>query len=604
MTRKMERPIFIRDKDPLAQGSTLVVGIDKKGKIIRFNDTLEEFTGSVKKDVLDVPFATYFSKQIPKEELENLVKQARYNPDSLDLDTSFRTVHGDDVLVSWTGFALKNDEDGRVSQLNLVGTPQKQTVSAAQSKKTSQKKKSSSKSKSKKQGKSEKTSLEKNTDSKENVSKKEKESKKSTSPPESKKQDSKKNKDTSKTKSKKTENKNKESKSKKAPKENKPLSKNKSSNSNSSKKKRKKIKIKRKSKSKKTKEQTPKKLEENNKDQKKKKPLSKRISLKKQIPKSTPQTEEQTDSVSKKPKISKPSLFSKIKKPSLKIKPKRKDARIKQKQKSEEKSVKQLRKEIDSLTKQNKKLEEKLTETKLNKQKIKDFFNTNLRFVRDSIGIKKKREEFQLMMQQLSERKQKLEQLETDMVLEKKEFKQKIEEFILWREKLEKLEQEIEKRRQFLSDQETFLNSQYDKVLTHELSQPASYTKQLQEEKEIDEESSDDSGLIEKEDLFNSLTVEAAVLQRGRIKKINDLFAQMLGFSKDDLVGKHLVDFVTPLGLEGVEHHYMNRLKGVDDSSYQTVFLSKTNDEIPVKVNIKNTDFHGERAEIVTFNEL
>ena len=603
MTRKMERPIFIRDTDPLAQGSTLVVGIDKKGKIIRFNDTLEEFTGSVKKDVLDVPFATYFSKQIPKEELENLVKQARYNPDSLDLDTSFRTVHGDDVLVSWTGFALKNDEDGRVSQLNLVGTPQKQTVSAAQSK-TSQKKKSSSKSKSKKQSKSEKTSLEKNTKSEENVSKKAKESEKSTSLPESIKQDSKKNKDTSKTKSKKTENKNKESKTKKEPKENKTLSKNKSSNSRSSKKKRKKIKIKRKSKLKETKEQNPKKLEEKNKNQKKKKPLSKRISLKKQIPKTAAQTEEQTDSVSKKPKIPKLSLFSKIKKPSLNIKLKRKDTRIKQKQKSEEKSVKQLRKEIDTLTKQNKKLEEKLTETKLNKQKIKDFFNTNLRFVRDSIGIKKKREEFRLMMQQLSERKQKLEQLETDMVLEKKEFKQKIEEFILWREKLEKLEQEIEKRRQFLSEQETFLNNQYDKVLTHELSQPASYTKQLQKEKEIDEESSDDSGLIEKEDLFNSLTVEAAVLQRGRIKKINDLFAEMLGFSKDDLVGKHLVDFVTPLGLEGVEHHYMNRLKGVDDSSYQTVFLSKTNDEIPVKVNIKNTDFHGERAEIVTFNEL
>ena len=602
MTRKMERPIFIRDKDPLAQGSTLVVGIDKKGKIIRFNDTLEQFTGSVKKDVLDVPFATYFSKQIPKEELDKLVKQARYNPDSLDLDTSFRTVQGDDVVVSWTGFPIKNDEDGRVSQLNLVGMPQKQTVSAAKSEKTSKKKTSSSKSNTKKQNKSEKTSPEKNIDTEEKISKKTKESKQTSSNSSSKKQDSK-NKEPSKTKPKKTENKNKKSKLKKQNKENKKPSKTKSSNTNSSKKKKKKIKIKRKPKSKKTKEPTTEKVEEEFKDQKKKKPLSKRISLKKRKPKNIPRTEKQTDSPSKKPKISKPSLFSKIKKPSLKIKPKGKESRIKHKHKSEEKSVKQLRKEIDTLAKQNKKLEEKLTETKLNKQKIKDFFNTNLRFFRDSIGIKKKREEFRVMMSQLSDRKQKLEQLETDMVLEKKEFKQKIEEFILWREKLEKLEQEIEKRREFLSEQETFLNSQYDKVLTHELSQPASYTQELKQETEIDEESKDDSGLIEKEDLFNSLTVEAAVLQRGRIKKINDLFAEMLGFSKDDLIGKHLVDFVTPLGLEGVEHHYMNRLKGVDDSSYQTVFISKTKDEIPVKVNIKNTDFHGERAEIVTFNE-
>jgi len=189
MTRKMERPIFIRDKDPLAQGSTLVVGIDKKGKIIRFNDTLEQFTGSVKKDVLDIPFATYFSKQIPKEELDKLVKQARYNPDSLDLDTSFRTVQGDDVVVSWTGFPIKNDEDGRVSQLNLVGMPQKQTVSAAKSEKTSKKKNSSSKSNTKKQNKSEKTSPEKNIGTEEKISKKTKESKQTSSNSSSKKQD-------------------------------------------------------------------------------------------------------------------------------------------------------------------------------------------------------------------------------------------------------------------------------------------------------------------------------------------------------------------------------------------------------------------------------
>jgi hypothetical protein len=48
----------------------------------------------------------------------------------------------------------------------------------------------------------------------------------------------------------------------------------------------------------------------------------------------------------------------------------------------------------------------------------------------------------------------------------------------------------------------------------------------------------------------------------------------------------------------------MNRLKGVDDSKYQTVFLSKAEDEIPVKVHVKTGDFQGERAEIATFNEV
>ena len=78
----------------------------------------------------------------------------------------------------------------------------------------------------------------------------------------------------------------------------------------------------------------------------------------------------------------------------------------------------------------------------------------------------------------------------------------------------------------------------------------------------------------------------------------------MLGYSEKELVGKHLVDFVGPTGLSGVEQHYMNRLKGVDDASYSTVFLSKDENEIPVNVHVKNGDFHGERAEIATFNEL
>ena len=269
--------------------------------------------------------------------------------------------------------------------------------------------------------------------------------------------------------------------------------------------------------------------------------------------------------------------------------------------KSLQKNIKELQKENKQLQKENSKLANNLHSAKVKRDDVKSFFNSKFRFIRDSVAIKKKRDEFQQMMQQLAERKEKLEKLETDMVLEKKEFKQKIEEFITWREKLEKLEAEIEKRRQFLSEQESFLNEQYDKVLSHELEQPALYSQQNDKEAPEPEEN---PGILEKDDLFNSLTVEAAVLQRGRIKKANKRFAKLLGYSEDELVGKHLVDFVGPAGLSGVEQHYMNRLKGVDDAAYHTVFLSKNDNEIPVKVHVKNGDFHGERAEIATFNEI
>lgn len=599
MNRKMERPIFIRDTDPLRQGSTLVVGIDKKGHISRFNETLEQLTGSSKEDVIDVPFSTYFSKQIPEEELKNLINQARFNPDSVDIDTSFQTVNGENVIVSWTGFPIKNEDDGRVSQLNLVGTPQN-NVNSAQAKKSNKKKKATSAKKS-----ISSKSKNKNQDTSKNKRKKETIS--TGSEGSDTKKESKQKKTAKKKKSKRDANKTKKDSEKKDTSKNnsktsKKTGKKESSKKSSTKKSKKKVKLKRKSKKAESKkkaqsEKTSEKIEEQD-DQTKadqehtEKPIKKpSFGLKNRFPKIKSKITKKSKKHSVLPQFSK-------KEDSLKLK---KEAKKEETPKSLKTKIKKLQKENKKFKQENSKLEKQLESAKFKRNEIKNFFNSKFRFIRDSIAIRKKRDEFQQMMQQLSERKEKLEQLEADMVLEKKEFKQKIEEFITWREKLEKLEEEIEKRRQFLSEQETFLNKQYDKVLSHELEQPASYTQQPEQEKAEPEK---DKGILEKDDLFNSLTVEAAVLQRGRIKKANKRFAKMLGYSEDELVGKHLVDFVGPTGLPGVEQHYMNRLKGVDDASYKTVFLSKEENEIPVKVNVKTGDFQGERAEIAIFNEV
>ncbi len=145
MKEKLEESIFIRDVDSSPKGSTLVVGIDNQGNISRFNKTLEDLTGSTKNDVINESFLSYFSRQIPSAELQKLLNQVRFNPDGVDVDTSFKTVHGENMVVSWTSFPIKNDENGKVSQLNLVGTPQKQYSVVAS--KPAQKKKTSSSSK-------------------------------------------------------------------------------------------------------------------------------------------------------------------------------------------------------------------------------------------------------------------------------------------------------------------------------------------------------------------------------------------------------------------------------------------------------------------------
>ena len=627
MNRKMERPVNIREIDPLKQGSTLVVGIDNRGKIVRFNENLEKLTGSSKEEVLDVLFSSYFSRKIPERELIKLINEARFNPESVDLRTSFNTIDGEKVEVSWTGFAVKNEIDGRVSQLNLVGTPQT-VMTAAQTNKNSESKKNSVKKTEKKKNSVNKnieknnikktkkkipSAVEKNVNEKNKLSNdiKKKQDKKAEEDNKTKKKEEPKDEHKIKIK-KKNEKKSKKDtkkKTKESQKEKKKIKNPSTSKTSSKKSGKKKIKIKRKQKkSKPTKDKTDNKDKEvepneNNesvekiqldKDESKKKPAI-NIKLKPIIKNFKKGRNEESSGLSKLP------IFNKLHFQDKEDK--------KQDESIDGEDVPLLKKKITKLENINNKLIEKnkalkndLKSAEFNKKEITSFINSRFRFIRDSIGIKRKREEFKEMMVQLSERKKKLEQLETDMVLEKKEFKQKIEEFIKWREKLEKLEAEIEKRREYLSEQETFLNQQYDKVLSHELERPALYTQQKTESDELEQK--DETGILEKEDLFNSLTVEAAVLQRGRIKKANKLFAQMLGYTEDELIGKHLVDFVGPAGLSGVEQHYMNRLKGVDDAIYKTIFLSKNDDEIPVKVMVKNGDFQGERAEIATFNEV
>ena len=595
MNRKMERPVFIRDSDPLQEGSTLVVGIDRKGNIIRFNNTLEHLTGSSKKDVLDVPFSTYFSRQIPEEDLIKLIHQARFNPESVDVDTTFKTINGENVVVSWMGFAIKNEENGQVSQLNLVGTPQKNRL-LSKLNKTNQKTKKQPLKKSTQQNNENKEQDKNNIknkndqiDSKDDTDNKNNFQDKS-SIEENKHMD-------------KTEEKSEKPSSKTI--QSKKSSVGESDNKKNSKKK---IKLKKRTKKPKEKSEKPKDqivhkfkavvseelkddVRENNESETR---LSKNIKEPFYKFGLNKDTKEKSKVFSK---------FSSLKKSksSDKLKDKLNEENEEMTLPTLQKRIKKLEKENIKLLEEKNKIEERVHSAELKKDEIKTFINTKFSFIRNSIAIKKKRQEFMEMMQQLSERKEKLEKLETEMVLEKKEFKQKIEEFITWREKLEKLEGEIEKRRQFLSEQETFLNQQYDKVLSHELEQPALYTQEIEQrasEEDINE------GIVEKDDLFNSLTVEAAVLQRGRIKKANKRFAQMLGYSEKELVGKHLVDFVGPSGLSGVEQHYMNRLKGVDDASYATVFLSKNENEIQVNVHVKNGDFQGERAEIATFNEI
>ena len=72
----------------------------------------------------------------------------------------------------------------------------------------------------------------------------------------------------------------------------------------------------------------------------------------------------------------------------------------------------------------------------------------------------------------------------------------------------------------------------------------------------------------------------------------------------DEIIDKSLFDFIVPEGFIQVEKFYLNRLKGDDISSYETIFLTKNNNKIPVEVNTKPTFFNGEKAEIAIVKQI
>jgi PAS domain S-box-containing protein len=574
MKNEEERLDLLNELSPIKRESCLVFGINKEGVITRFNDDFELITGKSKEEVINRSISSIFVNDPQSlEKWMDLIAQARANIPVHDIELPLQTKSGKEIIISWTNFPISEEDGTAVSSLNLVGTPIVTTSSVQNIEHDKEQK-----------GKTEKGMAKSNKD-------KQKEQKKM----------------------------NKKAMFAKKSKSKEPSDESSheiSENSEAKKKKKKKLKVSKK----------PKKENIKKRIKKEKEPLEKLKPKKKKLFKNKP--DDLSDKIIKefhefkqidkkdsekipsgeeaKPTVN--TFLTKQKKKDTKKESNSSFFRKENKPVSKKYESKEMKKIFNELESENKKLkseiiklENKLELNGIKKNQYTQLLNQRVKFLLDCIGISKKRKEFNLMMTQMQQRKQKLEHLETDMIIEKKEFKQKIEEFFKWREKLEQLEQEIEKRRQYLTEQETFLNSQYDKVLNHELATPASYVTESSEQ--ILDEPGQKTSIVEDENLFESLVANAAVLQRGRIKKVNKLFLEMLGYNEKELIGKHLVDFVSPIGLSGIEQHYVNRLKGVDDLSYTTVFLSKDQEEVPVNVSVKSGEFLGQRAEIATFKE-
>lgn len=213
-------------------------------------------------------------------------------------------------------------------------------------------------------------------------------------------------------------------------------------------------------------------------------------------------------------------------------------------------------------------------------------------FFSDPLGYTRQHRDLDRKIQECEHRQKDLEAFEAQLIQEKKIFDSRIEEFCQWRDKLEQLEMEIEKRRQELLKQDVVMVRQDSPI------SPGVITDESKVTNVVALESPDFQQILD------GIPQSAAIVQRGILKQINTTFAELIGYPVNEIVEKNFFDFIADDGLEGVEKYYLNRLKGESISSYTTVFSTKQNEKVIVEVTVKPTIYNGEKAEIAIMTLL
>ena len=207
---------------------------------------------------------------------------------------------------------------------------------------------------------------------------------------------------------------------------------------------------------------------------------------------------------------------------------------------------------------------------------------------------------FSKQMLKLYERLCFLETIVTQLVKERKYYDTRIEEIFKQSEKLEKLEWEIERRREALVNQEIMFR---DRVLyAKESFSIAADSKAKGDGLVFDKDSMGETNSLH--EILEKIPRSIAIVQRGIVKQINQSFAMLLGYEVDEIIDKNLFDFVAPDGIADIKKYYVDRLKGSNVSTYETVFLTKDNNKIVVEVNINPTTYNNKKADIFVFNAL
>lgn len=132
-------------------------------------------------------------------------------------------------------------------------------------------------------------------------------------------------------------------------------------------------------------------------------------------------------------------------------------------------------------------------------------------------------------------------------------------------------------------------------AIVHDISDRVAYQAELLKAKKRAEENE------ERFRLLSGLTNEGILIhEKGKITDLNLSFANIIGYSHDELTGRDITDFIHPDDKECVREHIQ---KTIPDT-YLIRIVCKDGRILPVEVQVRNLIFHGRKRRVAAFRDI
>lgn len=126
--------------------------------------------------------------------------------------------------------------------------------------------------------------------------------------------------------------------------------------------------------------------------------------------------------------------------------------------------------------------------------------------------------------------------------------------------------------------------------------------------RDVSEQKRAEEALCDSEELARGMLAAATTgiyfLQDGRFLYVNRLFEEISGYTYDELVGKHSLDYVHPDDKETVRTKAIEVLKGQGSSSYEFRFVRKDSGIVWVSDRVTSIQYKGKRSVIGTLMDI